>query len=551
MSCAALAQCIRDKMKSPSLSHRYLSAQLCLSAAFCAAVCQAQTATPKAQSSAFELAKRLQQQSVSLELEGVPRDNVFKDLRITAAGVDDPSGQHAPAETVRAAATAYEEALKADPNNPELHADLARLLAELGQAEAAQKELERALEINPKFAAAHNHLGIHYLLKGEKARAEQEFKAAIETEPRFAEAKNNLGCLYVITARSSEALQLFRQALADRPNYLDALVNLGFLRASQSDFADAEKSFRAVLRLSPDSVAANNALAATAIKLGHGEDAITVLQRVARLRPNSAVAHANLGIALAAEGFDLPGASEQLTEAIRLDPGLAVAHYHLGRVLLETSRRDEARKELRSAHHLEPDNPDVLYLLAQLERQSGEIAASVQLLDHLVTLAPQNSDAQYLLGRNLLLLGKTDEAIHHLQLAVAAKPDNLDALYNLAQTLGKTGDQDAKVYLQRFQDLKQGRQLSDRVEKLGSYALEAAHAHDWPKAIADFKEAIELCLQCASAADLHRNLGVVYVLAGKPDLGREELEAALKLRPDDADARRALESLAGHKADPR
>jgi tetratricopeptide (TPR) repeat protein len=117
--------------------------------------------------------------------------------------------------------------------------------------------------------------------------------------------------------------------------------------------------------------------------------------------------------------------------------------------------------------------------------------------------------------------------------------------------LGKTGDKDAKVYLQRFQDLKQGRQLNDQVEKLGSYALEAANVHDWPKAIAQFKEAIELCIQCASAADLHRNLGVVYLLAGKPDLGRQELEAALKLRPDDQDARRALESLSSGKAPPR
>jgi Flp pilus assembly protein TadD len=120
--------------------------------------------------------------------------------------VDDPSRQHTPADTIRAAATAYQEALKVDPNNPELHEDLARLLAELGQAEEAQKELERALEISPGFAAAHNHLGIHYLLKGEKSRAEQEFKAAIATEPRFAEAKNNLGCLY---ARRRETPKLW------------------------------------------------------------------------------------------------------------------------------------------------------------------------------------------------------------------------------------------------------------------------------------------------------------------------------------------------------
>src|SRR5215467_1736651 len=183
-------------MKSPFPGHRCLIARLSLSATFCVAVCQAQTTTPTVDASAVTLAKRLQQQGVSLGLEAIPGGNFPKDLRITTAGAEHPPGQHPPADKVRAAATAYQEALRADPTNPALHGDLARLLAELGQAEAAQKELEYALEINPKLAAAHNQLGIHYLLKGENSRAEQEFQSAIAAEPRFAEAKNNLGCLY-------------------------------------------------------------------------------------------------------------------------------------------------------------------------------------------------------------------------------------------------------------------------------------------------------------------------------------------------------------------
>jgi len=78
---------------------------------------------------------------------------------------------------------------------------------------------------------------------------------------------------------------------------------------------------------------------------------------------------------------------------------------------------------------------------------------------------------------------------------------------------------------------------------LGSYGLESANAKDWPQAVKNFKEALELCGLCASAEDLHRNLGLIFVLKGEIEVGRQELEKALKLKPDDADARRALESL--------
>ena len=99
------------------------------------------------------------------------------------------------------------------------------------------------------------------------------------------------------------------------------------------------------------------------------------------------------------------------------------------------------------------------------------------------------------------------------------------------------------MFLERFQSLKQQREVNDRIQKLGSYGLEAAEAKDWPQAIKNFEEALELCGLCTYSEDLHRNLGLIQVLKGEIEAGRRELETALKLRPDDADARRALESL--------
>jgi tetratricopeptide (TPR) repeat protein len=280
-----------------------------------------------------------------------------------------------------------------------------------------------------------------------------------------------------------------------------------------------------------------------AAKLGRGDEAIEILQKVLRARPDSAIAHVNLGMALSTDGFDLQGALVQFSEAIRLDPNSAAAHFNKGRVLFDLNRFEESRAELDTACRLQPDNVQALYLLAQVEKKLGNVQRSVELLNHLVTLEPSNSDAQLFLGRNLVILGNTEEAIHHLQIAVGANPNNEDALYTLAQALSRAGKPEAKVFLERFQTLKQQREVNDRIQKLGSYGLEAAEAKDWPQAVKNFEEALELCGLCAYAEDLHRNLGLIYVLRGEVEAGRRELETALRLKPDDADARRALESL--------
>jgi len=186
--------------------------------------------------------------------------------------------------------------------------------------------------------------------------------------------------------------------------------------------------------------------------------------------------------------------------------------------------------------------------LAQAERRLGDTQKSVDLLGRLVKLTPGNADAQALLGQNLLRLGKRDEAIEHLQLAVKSDPNNTQALYNLADQLAKSGRPDAREYMTRFNELEKQRQLTDRVQKLGNFGLEAASARNWPQALDNLKQALELCGNCRFGPDLHRNLGLVYLRTGDTPDGKHELELALKLNPEDDDARKALEAIGSVKA---
>jgi tetratricopeptide (TPR) repeat protein len=122
-------------------------------------------------------------------------------------------------------------------------------------------------------------------------------------------------------------------------------------------------------------------------------------------------------------------------------------------------------------------------------------------------------------------------------------PQNLSSLYNLARTLAKANDPHAKAYMERFEALQKAEQLSDRVQTLNNFALEAANAHNWPQAVEQLQESIKTCGQCKQLPILHRNLGLIYARKGDIEASRHELETALQIDPHDSDAQKALEVL--------
>ena len=168
---------------------------------------------------------------------------------------------------------------------------------------------------------------------------------------------------------------------------------------------------------------------------------------------------------------------------------------------------------------------------------------STVLLQKVVAAQPDNADAQYLLGQNMEHSGDSLAAIQHWKAAVQADPNHSQALYNLAKSLNKIHDPEAKQYQDRFDALQKSQQVADRVSELGNFALEAANAQNWPQAVEQMNEAIQLCGNCPQSAHLHKNLGLFYGRTGNIGEAKKELRTALQLAPDDADAQSALAML--------
>ncbi len=442
----------------------------------------------------------------------------------------------------KAAAESYKKALLLNPRDPKLHFNLSLAWDRLGDFVSERQELERTLKLDPNLAVAQNQLGLLALRSGQHAEAELRFKKALAIDSKFAEAQSDLGVLYSHEGRNSEAAALFQQAIKNDLKYTKAYVNFGLLLAQQGALAEAEQQFRTAIGVDSNYPDAYAALGMLQAKTGRGAEAVKNFQKAVALEPASAQAHLNLGIALV-DQFDRSAGFKEFSEAARLDPNLAAAHYNLGRFFFETGKYEDAGKELETAIRLQPDYANALYFLALTAKQENQPERSTELLQRVVAIQPDNADAQYLLGQNLEHSGDNSAAIQHWRAAVQADPNHSQALYNLAKSLNKIHDPEAKQYQDRFDALQKSQQIADRVSELGNFALEAANAQNWPQAVEQMNEAIQLCGQCPQSAHLHKNLGMFYGRTGNIGEAEKELRTALQLAPNDADAQNALAML--------
>ncbi|MGA8216267.1 MAG: tetratricopeptide repeat protein [Candidatus Sulfotelmatobacter sp.] len=458
------------------------------------------------------------------------------------ARFNEKAGEYLSAGNPKAAAESYGKALQLSPHDAKLHYNLSLALDRLGDFPSERKELERTIELNPNLTVAQNQLGLLAWRGGQQAEAEKLFKKTLAIDPTFSEAESNLGVLYSQQGKNAEAAQLFQQAIENDPKYSKAYVNLGLLMSQQGAFSEAEQQFRTAINIDPNYPGAYAALGMLQAKTEHGAEAVQSFRKAAALEPGSAQAHLNLGIALI-DQFDRSGGFKEFSEAARLDPKLAAAHCNLGRFFFETGAYEDADRELQAAIRLEPNYVSALYFLALTAKQENQVERSTELLQKVIVLQPDNADAQYLLGQNLEHSGDSLAAIQHWKAAAQADPSHSRALYNLAKSLNKIHDPEAKQYQDRFDALQKSQQIADRVSQLGNFALEAANAQNWPQAVEQMNEAIQLCGNCPQSAHLHKNLGFFYGRTGNIGEAKKELRTALQLAPNDADAQNALAML--------
>jgi cellulose synthase operon protein C len=406
----------------------------------------------------------------------------------------------------------------------------------------AVNSLQSALHNDPENAVAHYQLGLAFAQQNDAARAESEWREAARLRPNMVEAQRAIAVLEmrhndtdglmqtaqaVITAapssaegylmrcmaeisrqRFSDAEKDAEQAMQRAPQAAAPYFQMGNVHLAQKQTSEAEKFYLQALDKDPASVEALSGLMNAYRSEKQPDKEIAAANSQIAKVPNVSAFYDLLGTALFNEKKDLPGAETALLKAIDLDKTNIDALEKLGKVEVQEGKADQALALYENSIKDNPREPGLYILAGELYDAKGDWDHARNDYQQALTIQPQNPLASNNLAYGMLVHGgNVDMALGLAQTARRGMPDSP----SFADTLGW-------AYYQK-----------------GIYQT----------AISQFQEAIQLAEKVGAPDDsvVHYHLGLAYEKANQMQQARQQLEKAVKLSPNNADAKKALSDL--------
>lgn len=448
----------------------------------------------------------------------------------------------------------YQEALKIQPDAAELHQGLGLAYRQIGDVEAARKQLAERPEgelafsdplvetLGRDFANSAVYRGMAAASAGRFNDAAREYAKAVEGDPENA---------------------VYRQALGD------VLSRLG-------DHDGAIRELREAVQLDPSAALARVSLGkALAERDGFSDEVVAEFEAARELAPGLNEVRAGLGQALAKLGR-FEEASTEFEAALAADPEDAGSRLLWGEVLLILNRTAEALVQLSAARESLPDQPRLLVAYGRALAREGEDVKARDVLQQVVdsdTDTRRKALAHVDLAETLERLGEQETALLHFRSAADLLPEYKPTQLGLGWALARAGRhaEAAEVFglvllvdpsdLTAMRDRAQALVASGRAE-LALAELEAASsvtATPEGRAVlglvhsallqsaGQVDRAVELLEQLVEEQpdfkDAHFNLAVALGRGGRADRAIEHLERTIELDPQDAEAQLALAQL--------
>jgi tetratricopeptide (TPR) repeat protein len=275
----------------------------------------------------------------------------------------------------------------------------------------------------------------------------------------------------------------------------------------------------------------------------HPTEAIEELKSILAVEPGSAEAHMLLGIAYRIDGKpDLLGeAVAELRQALALNPDMGVARLSLARIYLDMARPGRARDELVTALERAPNQPQLLALLGESERQLGNTKRAIELMRQALTADPSAAQARYYLGLALTDAGEHAAAIKELQQVVQSGVNSAEANLGLGSALLTAGrSKEAVAALRESVRLDparaEGHVWLARAYRVNGQLAEAAKeltaAAPSPESLAGLYTNVQV--------DYHLEEGLIRLAQGRLDAAAAAFQKVLALDGSNGPAREKL-----------
>jgi tetratricopeptide (TPR) repeat protein len=363
----------------------------------------------------------------------------------------------------------------------------------LGQQEEAIACSEQAVSLDPNNARAWEQLGVSAYNLGNYERALEAFRTTAKVGQPTAALWTYQGFALRALGRQEEALACYEQAVSLDPNDARVWQVLGLSAFILGNYERALEAFCTAAKVGQRTADLWTYQASALRVLGRHEEALACSEHAVALDPNNATAWEELGFTACTLGNYERGletfriatkVGQQTTDLLRYQ---AIAHRALG-------RQEEALACSEQAVSLDPN--DAL-AWEQLGRSASALGSHERALEAFRTSAKVGKASGRILqlqANALRRLGRTKEGLDVVEEALSLETTNADLWYFKAWTLSE---------LDRIEDALQ---CMDRARHCG-----------------------------AAPQTYHHGRGGILLLAGRYQQALVELEAGLKVAPDDRD----------------
>jgi len=211
--------------------------------------------------------------------------------------------------------------------------------------------------------------------------------------------------------------------------------------------------------------------------------------------------------------------------------GGAESLYGLGASLGRRGGEDLGLVYLQLALYIAPTHPLALLSLADLYESLKKPELAIKAYDRVPAISPLHRNAAIQMASDLDLLDKPKEAEKHLQNLINERPDDLEAIIALGnvQRGHKEFNECADTYSKGIATIAHPEKANWVIFYFRGICYE--RSHQWPKAEADLKKALELF---PDQPHVLNYLGYSWIDQGVHlDEGMDMIKRAVKQRPDD------------------
>jgi tetratricopeptide (TPR) repeat protein len=434
------------------------------------------------------------------------------------------AARHAGIERDSAAAAAlYLNVLKSDPHNADLLDRTFLSVLTEGDIDQASKFAEKVLQNDHTDRIARLVLGVRALKQKDYSAAKQDFAQSVRGPVTDLTAVLLEAWALDGTGNTRDAIDTMDKLSG--PDWYGIFKDLhaGLILDLANNKKEAGKRYERAYKVDPTAVRTVEAYGRYLSRNGSKDDALKIYQDFDKQLPDHPLIMQEMKAV--SNGDKLP----PLVDSPQA--GAAEALYSLGASIGRRGGEDLALIYLQLSLYLEPQNSMALLSLADLYESLKKPELAIQAYDRVPASSPLHRNAEIQLADDLDQLDHADDATKRLEAVIADHPKDTEAILALGniergrKQFAECGD----TYTKAIDTVPN----PDKSNWVMFYFRGICYerSHQWPKAEADMKKALELFPDQPLVLNY---LGYSWVDQGMHlDEGMDMIRKAVEQRPDD------------------